>query len=103
MSMSNDLKESLNFANKFFKNKNFEKAENLYKKILKKFPKSFDANYSMASIKAQNNNFFDAKNYMETALSLKPNLPELNNNLGFFSNFFCASEILLASFSLSKE
>ena len=36
----------------------------------------------MASIKAQNNNFFDAKNYMETAISLKPNLPELNNNLG---------------------
>ena len=82
MKNRNDLKENLDLAYKFFKNKNFEKAENLYKKILKKFPKSFDANYSMASIKAQNNNFFDAKNYMETAISLKPNLPELNNNLG---------------------
>ena len=52
MKNRNDLKENLDLAYKFFKNKNFEKAENLYKKILKKFPKSFDANYSMASIKA---------------------------------------------------
>ncbi len=82
MSMSNDLKNSLNFANKFFKNKNFEKAEKLYKKILKKFPTNFDANYYLASIKAQNNNFHDAKDYMETAISIRPNSPELNNNLG---------------------
>lgn len=78
----NDLKESLNFANKFFKTKKFDKAENLYKKILKKFPENFDANYFMASINAQKSNFFDAKKYMETALSINPNLPELNNNLG---------------------
>ena len=78
MSIGNDLKESLNFANKFFKNKNFEKAEKLYKKILKRFPTNFDANYYLASINAQNNNFHDAKDYMETAISIKPNLPELN-------------------------
>ena len=36
----------------------------------------------MASIKAQKNNFNDAKNYMEKANSINPNLPELNNNLG---------------------
>ncbi len=77
-----DLKESLNFASKFLKKKNLNKAEKLYKKILEKFPNNFDANYFMASIKAQNNNFNDAKNYMETALSINPNLPELNNNLG---------------------
>ena len=40
-----DLKESLIYANKSFKNRNFEKAEKLYKKILKAFPKNFDANY----------------------------------------------------------
>ena len=79
---NSDLKEALSFANKFFKNKNFDKAEKLYKKILKKFPNNFDANYFMASIKAQNNKFSDAKDYMETALSINPNLPELNNNLG---------------------
>ena len=77
-----DLKESLDFANKFLRNKNFDKAEKLYKKIIKKFPNNFDANYFMASIKAQKNNFNDAKNYMETANSINPNLPELNNNLG---------------------
>ena len=77
-----DLKESLVFANKFFKNKNFEKAEKLYKKILKKFPNNFDANYFLASIKVQNNNYLDSKFYMEKALSVNPNLPELNNNLG---------------------
>ena len=82
MKNRNDLKENLDLAYKFFKNKNFEKAENLYKKILKKFAKSFDANYFMASIKAQKNNFYDAKDYMEVAVSIKPNLPELNNNLG---------------------
>ena len=43
---------------------------------------NFDANYYLASIKAQNNNFHDAKYYMETAISIKPNLPELSNNLG---------------------
>ena len=77
-----DLKESLDFANKFLRNKNFDKAEKLYKKILGKFPNNFDANYFIASIKAQKNNFSDAKSYMETALSINPNLPELNNNLG---------------------
>ena len=56
-----DLKESLDFASKFLRNKNFDKAEKLYKKILGKFPNNFDANYFMASIKAQKNNFNDAK------------------------------------------
>jgi len=83
MTKSNiDLKESLGFANKFLRNRNFDKAEKLYKKILEKFPNNFDANYFMASIKAQKNNFSDAKNYMETAISINPDLPELNNNLG---------------------
>ncbi len=82
MSKNNDFKENLDFANKFFRNKNFEKAEKLYKKILKKFPTNFDANYYLASIKVQSNNFNDAKGYMESAISIKPNLPELNNNLG---------------------
>ena len=36
----------------------------------------------MASIKAQNNSFNEAKDYMEKANSINPNLPELNNNLG---------------------
>ena len=82
MKSNKDLRENLDFANKFFRNKNFVKAEKLYKKIIKKFPSNFDANYFMASIKAQENNFNDAKSYMETALSINPNLPELNNNLG---------------------
>ena len=82
MKTFSDIKENLDFAYKFFKNKNFDKAEKLYKKILKKFPNNFDANYFMASIKAQKNNFYDAKDYMEAAISIKPNLPELNNNLG---------------------
>ncbi len=82
MKNRNDLKKNLDLANKFFKNKNFDKAEKLYKKILKNSPNNFDANYFIASIKAQNNNFFDAKNYMEKAISIRPNLPELNNNLG---------------------
>ena len=82
MKTGTDIKENLDFAYKFFKNKNFDKAETLYKKILKKFPNNFDANYFMASIKAQKNNFYDAKDYREVAVSIKPNLPELNNNLG---------------------
>ncbi len=76
------LKENLAFAYKFFKSKNFSKAEKLYKKILKTSPKNFDANYYLASIKVQNGNLNDAKNFMEIALSINPNLPELNNNLG---------------------
>ena len=82
MKSNNDLRENLDFAIKFFRNKNFVKAEKLYKKIIKKFPNNFDANYFMASIKAQNNNYNEAKDYMEKANSINPNLPELNNNLG---------------------
>lgn len=77
-----DLNESLAFAKKLIKNKNFDKAEKLYKKILREFPNNFDANYFLASIKAQKNNYLDSKFYMEKALSVNPNLPELNNNLG---------------------
>ncbi len=82
MKSNNELRENLDFANKFFKNKNFDKAEKLYKKIIKKFPDNFDANYFMASIKAQKNIYDEAKDYMEKAHSINPNLPELNNNLG---------------------
>ncbi len=82
MKSNNDLRENLDFANKFFRNKNFDKAEKLYKKIIKKFPNNFDANYFMASIKAQKNSYNEAKDYMEKANSINPNLPELNNNLG---------------------
>ena len=56
-----DLKENLIYANKSFKNRNFEKAEKLYKKILKEFPKNFDANYFLASIKVQKNNYIKLK------------------------------------------
>ena len=77
-----DLNESLAFAKKYLNNRNYSKAERLYKKILKKFPNNFDANYFIASINAQENNFVDAKEYMEKALSINPNVPELNNNLG---------------------
>ena len=77
-----DLNESLAFAKKYLNNRNYSKAEKLYKKILKKFPNNFDANYFIASINAQENNFVDAKEYMEKALSINPNVPELNNNLG---------------------
>tara|TARA_B100002019_G_scaffold290849_1_gene309487 strand:+ start:1328 stop:3043 length:1716 start_codon:yes stop_codon:yes gene_type:complete len=79
---NSDLKETLAFANKLLRNKNFDKAEKLYKKILKKFPDNYDANYFMASIKVQKNIYNEAKNYMEKTLFIKPNLPELNNNLG---------------------
>ena len=82
MKSNKDLREDLDFANKFFRNKNFVKAEKLYTKIIKKFPNNFDANYFMASIKAQNNSYNEAKDYMEKANSINPNLPELNNNLG---------------------
>ncbi len=82
MKNSNNLRENLEFANNLFRNKNFHKAEKLYKKVIKKFPNNFDANYFMASIKAQNNNYDEAKDYMEKAHAIKPNLPELNNNLG---------------------
>ena len=37
MKNNNDLRENLEFANKFFKNKNFDKAEKLYKKVIKKY------------------------------------------------------------------
>ena len=42
MKSNNDLRANLDFAIKFFRNKNFVKAEKLYKKIIKKFPNNFE-------------------------------------------------------------
>ena len=37
MKNNNDLRENLEFANKYFRNKNFDKAEKLYKKFINNF------------------------------------------------------------------
>ena len=50
---NNDLENNLNFALTYLGKNNFEKASNIYKKILKKYPNNFDANFNLGTIFAK--------------------------------------------------
>ena len=52
---NNDLEEKLNFASANLEKNNLEKASNIYKKIIKKYPNNFDANFNLGTILAKNN------------------------------------------------
>ena len=54
-SNNNDLESRLNFALVNLEKNNLEKASNIYKKILKKYPNNFDANFNLGTILAKKN------------------------------------------------
>ena len=53
---NNDLKKNLSLALANLEENNFDQASNIYKKILKKYPNNFDANFNLGTIFAKNNN-----------------------------------------------
>ena len=81
-SKNNDLKNNLNFALANIEKNNLEKASNIYKKILKKYPNNFDANFNLGTIFAKNNNLEKSVELLEKAALINPNIEKIFNNLG---------------------
>ena len=79
---NNDLEEKLNFALANLQKNNLEKASNIYKKILKKYPNNFDANFNLGTIFAKNNNLEKSAELLEKAAAINPNVEKIFNNLG---------------------
>lgn len=79
---NNDLENILNFAQSYVEKSNFEKASNIYKKILKKYPNNFDANFNLGTILAKKNKLEESVELLEKAASINPNLEKIFNNLG---------------------
>ena len=79
---NNDLKNKLNFALANIEKNNLEKAAEIYKKILKKYPYNFDANFNLGTIFAKKNNLEKSVELLEKAASINPNLETIFNNLG---------------------
>ena len=79
---NNDLETKLNFALINVEKNNLEKASNIYKKILKKYPNNFDANFNLGTILAKTNNLEKSVELLEKAAIINPNLEKIFNNLG---------------------
>ena len=58
---NNDLKNKLNFALANIEKNNLEKAAEIYKKILKKYPDNFDANFNLGTIFAKKIQILDSR------------------------------------------
>lgn len=64
------------------KAKKYNDAENLYKKILRTDKHHLDANYMLGTLYAERNNTGAALKYLETAESINPSSPFIQNNIG---------------------
>ena len=82
MNFNSDLQDKLNFALAYVEKNNLEKASNIYKKILKKFPDNFDANFNLGTIFARTNKLEKSVELLEKAASINPNMEKIYNNLG---------------------
>ena len=79
---NNDLEDRLNFALSYVEKNNLEKASIIYKKILKKYPNNFDANFNLGTIFAKNNKLEKSVELLEKAATINPKLEKIFNNLG---------------------
>ncbi len=76
------MEETFALAFQNHKKNNFQTAENLYKKILKKNPDHFETTYYLSKLFAQTQRFNLAKPMLEKAIQLKPDYAKAHNNLG---------------------
>ena len=76
------LRETFSLAHKHFKEKNFQTAEILCKKILSVEPNYFDSIFLLATLSAINRNFEESKKLLNKAINIEPNNLAAHNNLG---------------------
>ena len=77
-----DPKEQLQDAYKEIRAGNFQKAEAIYKDILKISSNNFEANLNLGTIYARQSKFNEAVKYLEVAISQNSQVPQIYNNLG---------------------
>ncbi len=80
--INNDLKNNLNFALSNIEKNNLEKASKIYKKILKKYPDNFEANFNLGTIYAKNNNLEKSVELLEKAALINPKVEKIYTSLG---------------------
>ena len=81
-SISDEINEILKKAKYYQLNNNFAEATKLYEKILSIDSKNFETLFFLSIIKAQTKKFKEAKDLINRAIEIKPEMPDLYNNLG---------------------
>ena len=81
-SISDKIKKILEKAKHFHLNNNFVEATKNYEEILIIDSKNFETLFFLSIIKAQTKKFEEAKNLINRAIEIKPEMPDLYNNLG---------------------
>ena len=81
-SISDKIKNILEEAKHFHLNNNFIEATKKYEEILIIDAKNFETLFFLSIIKAQTKKFEEAKNLIIRAIEIKPEMPDLYNNLG---------------------
>ena len=77
-----DPKEQLQNAYKEIRAGNFQKAEVIYRDILKISSNNFEANLNLGTIYARQSRFNEAVKYLEVAIAQNSQVPQIYNNLG---------------------
>ena len=80
--LNSKINNFFNIAFKNHKNNNFNKARDLYTKVLTINPNHFEAIFLLGSLSVQTNDYKNAKNYFEKAIKIMPNDPKVCYNLG---------------------
>ena len=81
-SISDKIKKILEEAKHFHLNNNFIEATKRYEEILIIDAKNFETLFFLSIIKAQTKKFEEAKSLINRAIEIKPEMPDLYNNLG---------------------
>ena len=76
------MEETFFLALQNHKKNNFQAAEDLYNKILKKNPNHFDTIYQLSKLFAQTERYNLAKSMLDKAINIKPDYAKARNNLG---------------------
>ena len=105
--MSNNEIKNLNIllkdALEFLKNNNFLEALKIYEQILLIDDHHFETNFFLGTLKAQTKKFEDASNLFNKAIKIKPDIPDLHNNLGLVYRELGKFEKSLESFNKALE
>ena len=80
-----------------------ERADSIYKKILKTDEKNFQANHLHGCVLSQNSNFDEAIIFLIKSVKINPDNYEANNNLGIAYKNIKAFSLAEKHFKKSKE
>ena len=76
------IEQSFDLAVQHYQKGNFQKAENLYRKILEANPKHYQSLGYLGLLAKQSKKYDISKKLLEKVIQINPNLAEARNNLG---------------------